>query len=273
MHTTSEFDIRVLHDVRHLRACEALQKSVWGIADLEVVPVSQLRAAEHAGGLVAGAFAGGEVVGFVYGFPAHTDGVGDGRGMHSHMLGVAPAFRRRGLGLALKWFQRGWCLERGITWMAWTFDPLQAPNANLNLERLGATGVEYHPDFYGVLGGELAGRLTTDRLVAFWSLRAPRVRALALGERPAPPPAAAIALADREGEPGEPDLDLGASAVRIAAPAPTSTLLTEQSDRAERWREAQGAAFQAYLGRGYRADRFADGTYYLTAPKCLTMTK
>ena len=261
---TQQIDITVLEDVRHLRACEALQKAVWGIDDLEVVPVSQLRAAEHAGGLVAGAHRGGSLVGFVYGFPAHPSGLGDGRGMHSHMLGVAPECRGRGVGLALKWFQRAWCLERDIAWIAWTFDPLQARNANLNLERLGAVGVEYHADFYGVLGGELAGDLATDRLVALWPLASPRVASLERGMRPAEAERAATALADRDGEPGEAVLDLEAQHVRIAAPAPSRTLLTTERDRAQRWRVAQREVFQSYLGQGFRAERFVGGSYHLS---------
>lgn len=279
-----EPEIRVLEDSRHLRACESLQQTVWSIADRDVVPVSQLRAALHAGGLVAGAFEADALVGFVYGFPARDEARATDWGLHSHMLGVAPQARGRGIGRSLKWFQRTWCLERGYRWVSWTFDPLQAGNANLNLEHLGALGVAYYRDFYGELGGELAGEVATDRLLAWWPLEAARVQARAAGGDPRPARcvrapggqkgfAASIteadagelpvALAAQGDEPGERNPDLAAPAVTIAAPPSARSLFTHEPDRARRWREAHRAAFGAYLERGWVASRFLRGSYVM----------
>ena len=281
MTAAQTYDIRLLEDVEHLRACEALQQTVWSIADREIVPVSQLRAAQHAGGLVAGAFDGDLLVGFVYGFPAADELRSSRWGLHSHMLGVAPQARGRGVGRDLKWFQRTWCLEHGFGWVSWTFDPLQAGNANLNLEHLAALGVAYYRDFYGELGGELAGEVATDRLLAWWPLASERVRAHAEAEarHVSSTPARAhhapqtgnaesfqelrVALGEADGEPEEPVLDLDAPVVAIATPASSRRLFTQETDRARRWREAQRAAFGAYLGRGYVATRFVEGSYVL----------
>ena len=41
--------------------------------------------------------------------------------------------------------------------MFWTFDPLVARNARLNLTKLGATVDEYELGFYGVMSDELHG--------------------------------------------------------------------------------------------------------------------
>ena len=279
-----EHEIRVLEGVEHLRACEALQQTVWSVADREVVPVSQLRAAQHAGGLVAGAFDGDTLVGFVYGFPALDEARSMAAGMHSHMLGVAPHARGRGIGRSLKWFQRTWCLDRGYQWVSWTFDPLQAGNANLNLEHLAALGVAYYPDFYGELGGDLAGDVATDRLLAWWPLGSERVRGRANegdGGRSTPDDPSEsrgdadprqssagldgtpVALAERGGEPGEPAVDLDAPAVAVAAPASTQHLFTRETERAQRWRAAHREVFGAYLARGYVACRFVAGSYVL----------
>jgi predicted GNAT superfamily acetyltransferase len=261
----SDVHIRLLDDVEHLQGCETLQQIVWSIDAREVVPVSQLRAAQHAGGLVAGAFYGGALAGFVYGFPARPETAADGWGLHSHMLGVAPQHQGRGIGQALKWFQRDWCLEQGFAWMAWTFDPLQAPNANLNLEHLGATGVKYYRDFYGRLGGNLAGDVATDRLLALWRLNAPGVLERRGGSPPPIPEdlETATALGAHGGEPAEPNVDSEAPRVTIAAPRGSRELLTADPARARRWREAHRNAFGAYLARGYVATRFADGHYHL----------
>ena len=80
---TSEITIRNINDAAEMRAVEDLQKEVWGIPDLDVVPLTQLVAAREAGGILIGAFAGPTLVGFVYGFPAFEH---DQLGHHSHML-------------------------------------------------------------------------------------------------------------------------------------------------------------------------------------------
>ena len=193
MPTTVE--IHPLVTMEMLRACERLQLQVWGYDDLEVVPAAQMRAALHAGALVAGAFVGRELVGFAYGFPAlphEAELVGPG--LHSHMAAVVPEARGLGAGRRLKWYQRRWCVEHGMNWATWTFDPLQARNARLNLHHLGAVVHEYQVDFYGVLGGVLSGDLPTDRFVATWDLTGPHVRAAAARD---PAAAAYLLPADR----------------------------------------------------------------------------
>jgi predicted GNAT superfamily acetyltransferase len=269
-----------------LRGCEYLQQQVWGYADREVVPAAQMRAALHAGALIAGAFLEREHVGFLYGFPAlpHEDGLA-GVGMHSHMLAVLPEARGMGVGRALKWFQRRWCRGHGMRWISWTFDPLQARNAHLNLERLGAVVHEYQVDFYGVLGGQLSGTLPTDRFVALWWLDHERVErracrdpaALAVaaaGDRPlvTPPPrtpptppagrawALAHGAADR---PGAAAFDLVSSEVWLAAPRDVSRLRATDSEAALAWRDAYLSLVPSYLARGFEVRGFVDGAYVL----------
>lgn len=260
-----QMSIRLLEDADSLAACETLQQVVWAIGDREVVPVAQMRAAQHAGGLVAGAFCRDALAGFVYGFPARPESAADGWGLHSHMLAVAPQYRGRGIGQALKWFQREWCLSQGFEWMAWTFDPMQALNANLNLEHLGAIGVKYYRDFYGKLGGDLAGDLATDRLLALWRLRAPQVLERLDGRVAAPPDEmeTAVALGSDAGAPLEPDLELGAPRLEVAAPESANSLFASERDLARRWRTAQRSVFSTYLAKGYVATRFVEGNYHL----------
>ena len=47
---------------------EALQQVIWPGADTEIVPGHVLLTAAHHGGLVAGAWAGERLAGFVFGF-------------------------------------------------------------------------------------------------------------------------------------------------------------------------------------------------------------
>ncbi len=252
-----------------LRGCEALQSRVWGYPDREVVPAAQMRAVLHAGGLVAGAFVGRELVGFLYGFPAfaHEEGIGPS-GLHSHMAAVVPEARGLGVGRRLKWFQRRWCLERGIDWVSWTFDPLQAGNARLNLEHLGAVVHEYQVDFYGILGGELSGELPTDRFLAMWALNSPRVAGRAgddpHGRRawlPGPDAAWALARAEEADLPGPLATGLDADVVWVAAPRDIGALRRSAHDAALAWSEAFRATSLDLVARGYEARAFGGGAH------------
>ncbi len=53
------------------------------------------------------------------------------------MLAALPERRHRGVGHALKLAQRAQCLDQDIHLVRWTFDPMIARNAWLNLGKLG----------------------------------------------------------------------------------------------------------------------------------------
>src|SRR5271168_1847887 len=159
--------IRSCHAIEEFHACVELQREIWGEADLEVEPATMFVVAEHSGGQVLGAFAGGTLIGFLLA----VAGVRDGEPyLHSHMTGIEEGFRDRGVGRALKLFQREEALARGIRLIEWTFDPLELRNAHFNLNRLGAICRNYLPNLYGVTTSPLHRGLRTDRLLAEWYL-------------------------------------------------------------------------------------------------------
>ena len=265
-------EIILLENAADLGGCMALQRAVWNAADLEVVPVSQLRAAQQAGGLVAGAYIAGEIVGFCYGFPSFRPELHAEPGLHSHMTGVAASARGRGVGRALKEFQRKWSLEKGLNWIEWTFDPLRAGNARFNLRHLGAVASEYLVDAYGWMEDGLNEGLPSDRLMAFWDLTIggkaePDMTGEDEGRRatPAGPPEPAL-KARPDGSPGQVVLDARAPAVSIDLPPDLDSLLADKPDLALEWRFATRLAFLHYLADGYAATDFAGGAYLLTRP-------
>ncbi|MBV2143555.1 GNAT family N-acetyltransferase [Falsochrobactrum sp. TDYN1] len=172
----SEVVIRELASLAEMKDSENVQHLVWGEDD-PVDASDLLLAIQHEGGLVAGAFADQKMVGFIFGFPSATPGV-----QHSHRLAVLPEARGLKLGARMKWFQRDWCLARGITLVRWTYDPIRAINAGLNIASLGATSSTYHVDYYGPMVGINSG-LPSDRIVADWQLDDPHVEARSRGQQ------------------------------------------------------------------------------------------
>jgi predicted GNAT superfamily acetyltransferase len=164
--------VRKCTGIEEFQRCVALQREIWGEDDLEVEPATLFVVAEETGGQVLGAFDGERLVGYTLALVGFRDGTVY---LHSHMTGVLAGYRDRGVGRALKLFQREEALERGIRLIVWTFDPLENRNAHFNLNRLGAIARKYLPNLYGTTTSPLHLGLPTDRLLAEWPLDSARV--------------------------------------------------------------------------------------------------
>ena len=169
---TSNISLRQIETFAELRAVEELQKEVWGIPDLDVVPLTHLIAVKAAGGVLIGAFDQQTLVGFVYGFVAQEDGE---IAHHSHMLAVKRAYRNFNLGYKLKLAQRDAVLAQGINVISWTFDPLQSLNAHFNFTKLGVISNRYVINFYGEEAASFLHQTGTDRFWVKWLLKSDRV--------------------------------------------------------------------------------------------------
>jgi chorismate synthase len=260
-------EIRQITSVDLLRMCEKIERHVWDLPDLEIMPASHLAATVHAGGLVAAAFNHDTMVGFVYGFIAHRpEHAPDAYGMHSHLLAVLPEYRNAGIGMSLKAYQRDWCTSQGLPWITWTFDPLQAKNARLNLEHLGAVANRYIINAYGQLGGPLNAELPTDRLLAFWKLESPPTRLAAPTGSTKHPSSSDLPLAltiSPDQEPLRTTLSDAAEAIRVQIPHDITSIIATQPHQAHRWRLALRDTLTHYLAQGYTITRFIDNYYVL----------
>jgi predicted GNAT superfamily acetyltransferase len=181
--------VRKCETLEEFNACVALQREIWGEAELEVEPATMFVVAAHTGGQVLGAFDGERLVGYTL---AIVGLLGGRPYLHSHMTGVHAEYRDRGVGRLLKLYQRDEALGRGIRLIQWTFDPFELRNAHFNLDRLGAICRQYLPNLYGVTTSPLHRGLPTDRLVAEWFLDSVRVVAAIenLAKEPVAGPAA-----------------------------------------------------------------------------------
>ncbi|MCB0163967.1 MAG: hypothetical protein KDI79_07075, partial [Anaerolineae bacterium] len=92
----------------------------------------------------------------------------------SQNMGVLPEWRRHGVAEALKQEQRHRTIAQNLPLITWTYDPLEGPNANLNLHKLRAISRTYIEDYYGSNFGTLNAGLPSDRLLVEWWVSGPR---------------------------------------------------------------------------------------------------
>lgn len=251
-----QFSIRDFEQLSDYRACESLQMEVWRFPASEVVPALHLIALHHYGGVCIGGYEDDRMVGFVCGFTAIEQGFVF---HHSHMLAVLPAYRGERLGEKLKWAQRERVREQGLTLINWTFDPLQAPNANLNINRLGAIVRRYRVDFYGESGSPLHGGIPTDRFEAEWPLESQPVIDAERGHYPDWSgwdrlPRVNLTTQNESGllkSAEELRLDLDEPSLLVEIPRTITDLMSKDKELALDWRLKTRQIFQVYFARGY----------------------
>ena len=263
------FTIRHLSSYDEYRLVGGIQKETWGEDPVEYLSPALLAVTSKIGGIIAAAFSEeGEAIGFVYGLPGKRQGFD----IHwSHMLAVIPSWRGNGVGRELKNFQKEFVRNQGIRRINWTYDPLEAVNANLNIARLGAIPVEYVCDLYGDgTFSKLSRLIGTDRLIVTWFLHDQDKQAF-LSRYHQPPPAKNIEQVISK------DLSFrkegtDAPAIRIRVPANIQQMKAQDPDAAVAWRSVTRLAFQHYFELDYTVyDIHLDSTtkevdYILTAP-------
>ena len=207
----------------------------WAMdAGTEITP-NLLQAMIHSGAYLSGAFMDGECVGAAFAFPATTGGLH----LHSHMTAVLDKFRDKGIGHTLKVDQYKWAKQNNYKEITWTFDPLVARNARLNILKLGVDISAYYPNFYGDMPDELNAGDESDRVMA--SLRV-------VGD--APTPRTAISAPDK-------------SAVLIAIPSDIVAIRGKDLAENLRWRRSVRDEFVGVLARGGKVIGFSENNEYV----------
>ncbi|MEV7429945.1 MULTISPECIES: GNAT family N-acetyltransferase [unclassified Nocardioides] len=260
--------VRELAGLGELEQVVDLYAGIWGRSTNPPVTLELLRAFTKAGNYVGGAFAEGRLVGACVGF-FHAPG---DDALHSHIAGVSPEVVGRSVGFALKLHQRSWALLRGVSDIAWTFDPLVSRNAYFNVGKLAARPVEYLTNFYGLMPDSLNGQDETDRLLVRWRLLDPAVVAACSGTRvpfPAGPegpdgPDGEVVTAVGVGDDGSPVPGrLDAAVLRVAVPRDISGLRVTDPVLAHRWRTSVREALAALLADGARITAFDPAGWYV----------
>jgi predicted GNAT superfamily acetyltransferase len=251
--------IRRLTTVAEMHLADATMRQIWDFGPADSLPVHLLITVAKNGGLVLGAWDGETLAGVLFGFLGMTPA---GTLKHcSHTMGVQAAYRGQGVALALKWAQREIVLGQGIDLISWTYNPLETPNAALNMNALGAICRTYWPNIYGELADSINGGLLTDRFEVEWWLNSERVARRAAGERGAP-----AALPEVVNGPGAltatgwplPAAWAMPTAASVAVVVPRDFQALRQADPALAlaWQHHARDVFQGLFAAGYVAHQF-----------------
>ena len=221
-----------------------------------MLPSEMLHALQHAGNYVVSAQRDGETVGATIGFFGHYE---EQLHLHSHITGVSGNSQLASVGHALKLHQRAWCLDRGITTVTWTFDPMVRRNAYFNIAKLGAEVAVFRPNYYGVMTDGVNASDETDRVLVHWRLL----------DETSTTPAGAARLARK----ARPWLSVGVDQEPVVTetqdigwcdiPDDFSALRLTDPPRARRWRHALRGTLGAALGEGGSVIGFSRDHGYL----------
>jgi predicted GNAT superfamily acetyltransferase len=232
---SSNISIRPLTSLPDQDLGRMIFDKTWAMdAGTEITP-NLLQAMIHSGAYLSGAFVDGECVGAAFAFPATTGGLH----LHSHMTAVLDSFRDKGIGHALKVDQYKWAKQNNYKEITWTFDPLVARNAKLNVLKLGVDISAYYPNFYGDMPDELNAGDESDRVMA--SLKV-------VGD--APTPRTAISAPEK-------------SAVLIAIPDDIVAIRGKDLAENLRWRRSVRDKFVSALARGGKVIGFSTNNEYV----------
>ena len=258
--------IRALTRIGEMDRVVDLEEQIWGYGTPgsdSPYPARALFALAESGGLVAGAFAGGELVAFALAWLGSENGTRVPY-LHSQLLGVLSAYRSHGVGYHLKMFQRDYALASGLDLIKWTYDPLLAANAHLNLRKLGSVIREYVPHYYGNLQSQFTRGIASDRGWVSWFVNSQRVRRRMKRPSSSPSPDAGLPWATRV----RPDptsglarltgfrLDLESRRLLVEVPGDFGTLRRTEPKLAREWQRKIREIFVHYLNRNYCASDF-----------------
>lgn len=232
-----------------------LQGRIWGSGSDLLYP-SDIHATGFGAGASLIARWQEQVAGFLFGFIRFEgsrlpDGWHDAfrtdLRLESQVLGADPEIRGQGVGSRLKRAQAELARRLDVDIVSWTVDPLQMPNAILNVASLGAVCFEFHPNWYS-FQNEL-NQVPASRLSMTWLIDSDRVvngsrseRLLDLGARPD------IVRLSAGSEQIEDPAALNGAACAIEIPNDWTALQSLDYEQAWFWRQTTDRILLALLG-------------------------
>jgi len=225
----SSLRISQVSSIEEMEAVSAFLCKVWA-GGPEVVPFDLGLAVLHVGAYCSAAYEGDEMVAASFGFRGVFKGSNI---LHSHVTGSF----QPGAGFELKQHQFKWAKSEGLTGITWSFDPLVRRNCVFNFDKLGATAVEYLPNFYGTMTDEINAGDDSDRLFVYWDLA-------------------------HKSE----NTEISPAAIAVEIPEDIETLRRTDLNTAKQWRAKTRQTLEPLMSDGWTINRMQDRTHLLVEP-------
>ncbi len=256
MTNKATINIRNLCTYDECAAVRQVQRACWGFeSDEGLYPPLMLTAAQN-GGQILGAFnAQGDVIGYLFGYLGRAPG--GPLKLCSQTMGILPGYRGAGIATALKLAQREHALAQNLALITWTYDPLEAPNARLNLYKLGGIARTYKRNAYGESFGQLNQGLPSDRFLLEWWLESEHVTRRLQGQHETlAEPVTLVRERDGQQYLDSCKLDCDDSLLWIEIPRDIQALKKTDVTLARDWRAQTRQLFEHYFEHGYAAVDF-----------------
>jgi predicted GNAT superfamily acetyltransferase len=225
----SALRISQVSSIEEMEAVSAFLCKVWA-GGPEVVPFDLGIAVLHVGAYCSAAYDGNEMVAASFGFRGVFDG---NEILHSHVTGSF----QPGAGYELKQHQFKWAKQQGLAGITWSFDPLVRRNCVFNFDKLGATAVEYLPNFYGTMTDEINAGDDSDRLFVYWDLAQ-----------------------------GRADGNVSPDAISVEIPEDVEALRRTDLAAAKAWRVKTRETLEPLMAKGWTIKAMQDRTHLLVEP-------
>ena len=225
----SALRISQVSSIEEMEAVSAFLCKVWA-GGPEVVPFDLGIAVLHVGAYCSAAYDGDEMVAASFGFRGVFN---DKDILHSHVTGSF----QPGAGYELKQHQFKWAKQQGLAGITWSFDPLVRRNCVFNFDKLGATAVEYLPNFYGTMTDEINAGDDSDRLFVYWDLAQ-----------------------------GKNDGKVSPDAITVEIPEDIEALRRTDLAAAKAWRVKTRETLEPLMAKGWTIKAMQDRTHLLVEP-------
>lgn len=155
-------EVRALKRPPEIAQAIEVQAQVWGLTPhdtMSPITLTALCQDYPRTGWLLGGFLEERLVGLAVIMATTEPGL-----VYGHMLGVLPEHQSGGLGWRLLRASLDLLERQGARRACWTFEPLEARNAHLYLNRLGGQAMDYHQDHFQ-LGPDYSHGLPLDRFL------------------------------------------------------------------------------------------------------------
>lgn len=244
---SEEIKVEII-DSPSMELCHALsemQRTVWGISDLDRIPPWKIFITPKIGGLIIVAFDQSEPIGHAIFTHAHNN-PNTNPYMYLDLIGVLPEYHGQSIGEKIILESKEYAIYSEYTSIQWTYDPLEGANANLYIGKLGGVVINFFPNYFGQLSGKRHQGSPTDRFMI----------KLDPDAQPKIHEKIDITITQQTYNRFESLITKNPNTVAIEFPVDFQNILTESPEKAQNIRQGTRNLFTVLLNRGYCINGF-----------------